>query len=255
MQVNLKENSSDREYEKPNILFIKTTDYAAFDTLTAELEQYVNIFDVSSSDIELKSFLDQKLHGFIIQSRTESAGIIRELDKVFPDYPVVFEHDLDEENKREKFLTQIFTLADFELVIRNNTVKDLVEFQSKNKYLLMASHQRNQKILGSIAANKDHTETGMLIDRYQKTLVKTINTETDKGRNINMLTHMFGYFKEELDSVSKKDFLESLEKYRSAEISYRKPLMMIYKWAVEFSSDYIMLQTVFYPYPEKLIRQ
>ena len=72
----------------------------------------------------------------------------------------IFASSIEEEGRlsnfiiREHFFTRLFTIAYYKMIKRNKNMKDLVSFQSDNKYLFMAYNQVKQKELGRIIANQ-----------------------------------------------------------------------------------------------------
>ncbi len=56
------------------------------------------------------------------------------------------------------------------MIKHNKNMKDLVSFQSDNKYLFMAYNQVKQKELGRIIANQKNETIEIVFDNYEKTL-------------------------------------------------------------------------------------
>ncbi len=86
-------------------------------------------------------------------------------------------------------------MAEYDIVIKQQSMKGLIEFHSNNKYLLMAYHQKYQKELGKIVANHEKKPIEGLINEYLVMLKKALAKPLRRGTNINMLMHLFGYFK------------------------------------------------------------
>jgi uncharacterized protein YbgA (DUF1722 family)/uncharacterized protein YbbK (DUF523 family) len=236
--------------------------------VTEKMEQYAKKY-VS----ELK---DRNIHGFILKSRSPSCGIKdvktyktvgktpstgdktrgffgRVILENYDGYPIEDEGRLMNYNIREHFLTQIYTLMDFDEVIEKNTMKALIDFHSKNKYLLMAYHQMRQRELGKIVANHENKKVNDVIHSYGELLRRSLEKPLRRGTNINMLMHLFGYFKKDLSASEKAYFLDTLEKYHLKKVPFSVPIAIIHAWVIRFDEKYLKQQTIFEPYPSEIL--
>ncbi len=230
----------------------------------------------SFTDGYIKKMTSMGLNGAILKSRSPSCGIkdvkmYKDIGKspsagvktqgffggsvvdTFPGLAVEDEGRLTNFNIREHFLTRIYTMAQFDLVRREGTIKGLVKFQSRHKYLLMAYHQANQKKLGGIVANHNKLPIKVVLDQYEEVLQHALASPLRHGRNTNMLLHIFGYFKEELSAEEKGYFLDVLEDYNDKKVPFSVPLTVLRGWVVRFDEPYLKLQSIFEPFPKELI--
>ena len=74
-------------------------------------------------------------------------------------------------------------------------MKELVSFQSDNKYLFMAYNQVKQKELGRIIANQKNEKIEVVFENYEKTLYELFMRAPRYTSNVNVCEHIFGYFK------------------------------------------------------------
>jgi len=186
-----------------------------------------------------QSLMNEKTRGFF------GREVVKQLEGI----PIEDEGRLRNYNIREQFLTSIFTLKDYDEVIEKNTIKSLIDFHSKNKYLLMVYNQNNQKLMGKIVANENKDPINILIQEYLVLLKKTLSTPLKRGSNINMIMHLFGYFKNDLSKEEKAYFLDVLEQYSLKEVPFSVPISIIYTWTLRFNQKYLKTQTIFKPYP------
>jgi uncharacterized protein YbgA (DUF1722 family)/uncharacterized protein YbbK (DUF523 family) len=218
----------------------------------------------------------RRLHGFILKSRSPSCGVKdvklyktvgksaalgektggffgKAIIEAFEGLPIEDEGRLRNYNIREHFLTRIFTLHQFATVIEKNTMKALIEFHSHNKYLLMAYHQLNQKKLGKIVANHSDNAVDEVIAAYYQLLQKSLSTPLRRSGNMNMLMHLLGYFKNDLEKEEKAYFLDVLEQYSMKKVPFSVPIAIIYAWVIRFDETYLKEQTIFRPYPLEIL--
>ncbi|MGQ9639526.1 MAG: DUF1722 domain-containing protein, partial [Candidatus Bathyarchaeia archaeon] len=71
---------------------------------------------------------------------------------------------------REHFLTKLYTHANFRIVKKSTSIRQLVRFHSENKLLLAAYNQKELKILGRIVANQEDVPFIQLIEFYLRAL-------------------------------------------------------------------------------------
>jgi uncharacterized protein YbgA (DUF1722 family) len=154
---------------------------------------------------------------------------------------------------REHFLIRLFTLARFREVKRRQELDALIDFQSRNKYLFMSIHPQGQKELGRIAANPLNKETGLVLQEYESRLYQLLSSPLSRGKNVNVMLHIMGYFSNQLTQDEKTFFLSLLEKYRKGNQPHSCLIGVLQAWVVRFQEDYLMNQTFFEPYPEQLM--
>ena len=73
-----------------------------------------------------------------------------------------------------------FVLDRFQQVKKSNKIKELVEFQARNKFLIMAHNQEELKVLGRIVASNKKVIHSEMLKEYEKNLnICLQNTEVD----------------------------------------------------------------------------
>ena len=224
-----------------------------------------------------ESFLDslKAVDGFILKSGSPSSGfknvkMYPSIEKVasvgrspgffgeavlqkFPDLAIEDERRLLNPRIKEHFLTKLYTLASFRTVRKSGKVKDLVKFQSDNKYLLTAYNQKELRILGKIAANQEHKAIDELLKAYETHLYNALARTPSVGANINVMLKIMGYFSHQLSSDEKSFFLASVDKYRAGRLPQSAIFNILKAWIVRFKQEYLSSQTILEPYPEPLV--
>lgn len=223
----------------------------------------------------LGNLTEQDVDGFILKHRSPSCGINdvkiykgigksnvvpgkttgffgRTVEALFPNVPLENEGRLLNFNIREHFMIRIFMLRDFKGIKKSGKIAELIRFHSANKYLLMAFSQRYLSVLGKIAANRDGLDFKSLVALYEENLVKALEQPLSAPRNINVLLHVFGYFKNDLTSGEKSFFLENLQLYSQKRLPFSVMLGILKSWVVRFDVPYLKDQTLFEPFPAEL---
>jgi uncharacterized protein YbgA (DUF1722 family)/uncharacterized protein YbbK (DUF523 family) len=244
----------------------------------ARLVQPATDRDVSAEMLGFAGrFLDSlsAVDGFILKDRSPSCGIVNvkiypskeetppvgkgagffggEVLKRFPDVATEDEGRLTNFRIREHFLTKLYTTASFRGVKALSTMKDLVQFHTENKFLLMAYNQKELRLMGRIVANLDQRPVDEVILDYEDHLHRTLSRSPRYTSNINVLMHGLGYFSERLSPNERSFFLGTLEQYRAAKVPLSVPLSVLRSWIIRFENDYLLQQTFFEPYPAELM--
>ncbi len=160
---------------------------------------------------------------------------------------------------RQHFLTKLFTLAAFREL--RETVEGqegprlgpLVEFHTRNKWLLMAYHEPALRALGRLVANHDRRPTREVYAAYADGLAGALSRPAKYKSNINVLMHALGFVSDGLSSAEKAHFLDTLESYRRVKVPLSVPLAMVKSWGIRFEKDLLLEQTFLGPYPEALV--
>lgn len=222
-------------------------------------------------------FLDslKEVDGFILKGRSPSCGIkdvkvylgkekpigstkgsgifAAEVMKKYPYLAIEEEGRLTNFRIREHFLTKLYIMFNFRKVEKSKSMAELVKFQSDNKYLLMAYHQREQKLLGRVVANHDKKDFDELIEEYRDHLGIAFARPPRCSNYVNALMHIFGYFSENLSSKEKEFVLDSFDKYKKGSIPLSVPLNVLRSYTIKYEQPYLLQQSIWEPYPEDLM--
>ncbi|MBN2459987.1 MAG: DUF1722 domain-containing protein [Candidatus Cloacimonetes bacterium] len=215
-----------------------------------------------------------EIHGCILKSRSPSCGI-KDV-KIYPSagriaslpgsetglfgkkilhtlvgIPVEDEGRLTNLRLREHFLTSVYLLWDFDNL--ETSMKNLVSFHTRNKYLFMAYNQVKLKEAGKIVANHERLNVKDVFTSYRNKLVEIISKIPRYTSNINVLMHVFGYFRQNLSKDEKDYYFSNLELYRSRQLPLIALITIIRAWIERFDDKYLREQTFLQPYPVELI--
>lgn len=71
-------------------------------------------------------------------------------------------------------------------------------------------------------------------------------------KNTNVLMHMIGYFKKDLDPSEKRELLEIVDQYRRELIPLIVPITLIGHYVRKYDQSYLKEQTYLNPHPLEL---
>lgn len=160
-----------------------------------------------------KTFLTSlpQVDGFILKVRSPSCGLKRvniyksatgspikkgagifggAVLKMFPHAAVEDEGRLKNTRIREHFLTKLFMLTRFRQIKSiESSMKGLVQFHTKNKFLLMAYNQKEMRILGRITANPEKKSFSAVVSEYERHLWNVLGKAPRYTSVINVCMH------------------------------------------------------------------
>jgi uncharacterized protein YbgA (DUF1722 family)/uncharacterized protein YbbK (DUF523 family) len=211
--------------------------------------------------------------GFIFKSRSPSSGMERvkvydekgmaekkgvgvfaqALMMRLPLLPVEEDGRLQDIQLRENFIVRIFAYRRWrELIAGGATAGRLVDFQRRHKLLLMAHSPEMARQLGKLAAQAGARPVGDILPEYEKLFMAALKQKATVRKNVNVLQHMFGYFKKQLDDFEKKELLGLIEQYRQNLVPLIVPLTMLKHYIDKFRQPYLHEQYYLDPHPLEL---
>ncbi|MEN8718005.1 MAG: DUF523 and DUF1722 domain-containing protein [Sulfurovum sp.] len=231
-------------------------------------EPLENVCDDISDEIETYG-----LSGFILKSGSPTCGLARvkvykevkapsenkgvgifakKLQEKYPYLPIEEEGRLNDAWLRENFLMQVYAYADLhEMIATNPSYKDLVQFHTKYKYLIMAKSELSYKILGNLVANHDNKSIEDILIQYRQEFLIAINKKGSVAKTYNVLQHIFGYFKKLISNEEKEVILETLNEYKEKIIPLIAVVKIINIYVKRFDVEYLKTQKFLNPYPSE----
>ncbi|HSQ34792.1 MAG TPA: DUF523 and DUF1722 domain-containing protein [Candidatus Binatia bacterium] len=215
----------------------------------------------------------ENLCGFIFKSKSPSSGMervkvynekgmaekngvgifARALMARLPLLPVEEEGRLQDIPLRENFIVRIFVYRRWrELLAIGATAGRLVDFQRRHKLLLMAHSPELARQLGKLVAAAGTRAPEGLFNEYEKLLLTALKQKATVSKNVNVLQHMFGYFKKQLDDFEKRELLAVIENYRQNLIPLIVPLTLLKHYIDKFQQSYLSDQYYLDPHPLEL---
>jgi len=171
----------------------------------------------------------------------------------FPLTPVEEDGRLHDPVLRENFIERIFALRRMAKVSQGgNSLRAIVDFHAHNKLLIMSHSPKHLQEMGRLVANTKDSVPQRLINRYQELLMEALKLKATAKKNTNVLMHMFGYFKKDLDPSEKQEVLEIVDEYRRELIPLIVPITLISHYVRKYDQPYLKEQTYLKPHPLEL---
>lgn len=155
----------------------------------------------------------------------------------FPELPVIEDGMLNDRFLRERFLNRIFIARRWhEGDGRPRTRKWLSDFQSVHKLTLMSHAPGRYAELGRLVESGDS-------EAYRHKLNELLQLMPTVRKHVNVMQHILGYFKSELETWEKAEVLDAIEGYRAERLQIAVPLTLLRHYAKKYRKDYLEKQT------------
>ena len=167
-----------------------------------------------------------------------------------PGLPVIEEGRLTDPEQREQFVMRIFALFHWRQVPTKTSA--IQKFHQNYKLLLMAHSPMLYQKLGGIAANSGKQPPAEVRDSYENFFVEALRQPSSVRKRVNVLQHMFGYFRGKISEREKRSLLKAIEEYSQGESSFLASLKLIEHVVSSLPVPYLEGQILFEPYPKAL---
>ncbi|MGE8150553.1 YbgA family protein [Pseudomonas vancouverensis] len=170
-----------------------------------------------------------------------------------PDLPVEEDGRLNDPVLRENFLTRVYAYSAWQQILRQGlTRRDLTEFHSRYKYLLMAHDPVQYKALGHLLGNMSDTHPDELGPRYFSELMAALKKCATRRTHTNVLQHLSGYLKRAISAEDKVEMQHVIRQYHQGFVPLVVPLTLLKHHFRRHPDPYIAQQVYLQPHPENL---
>ncbi len=171
----------------------------------------------------------------------------------FPLLPVEDEGRLHDAGLRENFIERIFTLQRWREIRNTKTVRGaLVDFHARHKLLLLSHSTKLYQAMGKLVAAQKSLSIQDLLQQYELLLMEALKLKTTPKKNVNVLQHMMGYFRQQLSADEKKELLDIIDHYQKGFLPLIVPLTLINHYVRKFDQPYLKQQVYLNPHPLEL---
>jgi uncharacterized protein YbgA (DUF1722 family)/uncharacterized protein YbbK (DUF523 family) len=186
--------------------------------------------------------------------RSGTGLFAREIIEAHPLLPVEEEGRLNDAALRDNFITRVYAYARWKALLGRGLSKPgLLEFHSSHKYLLMSHSLVAYKQLGQLLSDLTRASLTEIADSYIAGFMHALGTPATRKRHSNVLQHLLGYLKRDLDRARRTDLNETIEAYRRGEFPLVVPIRMLQHHFRVSSHPYIDQQVYLNPYPQALL--
>jgi uncharacterized protein YbgA (DUF1722 family)/uncharacterized protein YbbK (DUF523 family) len=172
----------------------------------------------------------------------------------FPLLPVEEEGRLNDPRLRENFIERVFAYRRLrDLFSGSWSLGSLVRFHTAHKMALLAHSTTRYNDLGRLVARGRELTRRELRAAYESGFMDTLRIVATTRRHTNVLTHMMGHLKRQLDPASKQELVATIEEYRRGLVPLVVPLTLLRHYVRVHGIAYLAGQTYLEPHPRELM--
>ena len=172
----------------------------------------------------------------------------------FPDLPVEEEGRLSDPRLRENFVERVFAYWRLRGLFSGKwNVGALVQFHTAHKLILMAHFPEAYQRLGRLVARARTVPRADIEQRYSAAFMAALTVIATPGRHVNVMQHMAGYFKEQLDKESKAELVAAIDDYRRRLVPLIVPITLFRHYVRLYRVPYLAGQLYLDPHPKELM--
>jgi uncharacterized protein YbgA (DUF1722 family)/uncharacterized protein YbbK (DUF523 family) len=214
------------------------------------------------------------LSGYVLKKDSPSCGMTRV--KVFPSAPGVSERTgtglfaaalmarcpslpVEEDGRlldprlRENFVERVFAYHRLQATFaRRWTVGDLVRFHTAHKLVLLAHEPTAYTALGRLVASASSAPRAEVRASYERGFMAALAKVATPGRHANVLQHMAGYFKKDLDEDSRAELQQLIDDHRRGLVPLVVPVTLVRHHVRRLGVSYLAGQVYLSPHPKEL---
>lgn len=171
-----------------------------------------------------------------------------------PNLPVEEEGRLGDPWIRENFIKRVFILNRWKQICKSGlNWPAMMAFHGQHKLILFSHNQTLARALGK----KLSTATDQPLEEFAQTyiaeLMGILKIPSKRSNHVNVLEHIRGYLKTELDKDDKQELTDSIENYRLGQLPLIVPITLLRHHFRKFPNDYIEKSYYMQPHPEQLM--
>ncbi|KJF88285.1 DUF1722 domain-containing protein [Photobacterium phosphoreum] len=228
---------------------------------------------IAFADSQLPSF--EHLRGYIVCAKSPTCGMERvklyldngnsvaggsvgiytqRLMDRMPWLPIEEDGRLQDPVLRENFIFRIYALDDLYRSIADGVTRDsIIKFHSRYKLCLMAHDPQAYRVLGPFVSDiHKWDDLNAFFVEYRQLFMDALKQRASRKNNTNVLMHIQGYFKRDLDKPQKAEFRDVIMRYRDGNLPLIAALTLINHHLKVHPDSYLSDQAYLELYPESL---
>lgn len=171
----------------------------------------------------------------------------------FPNLPVEEEGRLGDARLRENFIQRVFVYHHWcTQVAPGLGIAALTAFHARIKLTLMSHDQDSARGLGKLAATADNHNLAQVADEYIGGVMTCLRKVATRNNHVNVLQHIQGYLKKDLDGDDKAELVETIGQYHRGEVPLIVPVTLLRHHFRRHRDAYIENSWYMAPYPGEL---
>ena len=222
---------------------------------------------------EAQKSWQEKIFGYIVKKDSPSCGMERvrvwskdqaqrrgtglyteTMMRNFPQLPVEEEGRLGDPLLRENFIQRVYVYKRWRDMHDEGLDWDaLTDFHARHKLILFSHNQELGRQLGRELAEAHKQPLEEYAPSYLAQLMKILKITARRSNYVNVLEHIRGYLKHEMDSDDKAELTGSIENYRRGLLPLIVPITLLRHHFRKTPNEYIERSYYMRPHPDELM--
>ncbi len=179
-----------------------------------------------------------------------------EVLQAFPNLPVEEEGRLGDARLRENFVKRVFIYKRWQELRKTDTdKKSLVDFHARHKLIFMSHNQVQARKLGQLVSQIGTMNLQDYCSQYIAAVTDLLRKPSSTKNHANVLKHIQGYLKRDLDAGDKAELVETIEQYRLGYLPLIVPITILRHHFRKNPDPYIEQSYYMQPHPSELMLQ
>ena len=182
-------------------------------------------------------------------------GIYAEvLQRNFPSLPIEEEGRLGDPVLRENFIKRVFAFRHWrDLEAEGFSMHKLTDFHAQYKYVLLSHNQHRTRALGKRLADAGKEPIDEVTQWYFAEFMSILKQRATRKNHVNVLQHLQGFLKEDLDKEDKKELTEVIEDYRRELLPLIVPVVLLRHHFRRHPKPFVERSRYLQPHPSELM--
>jgi uncharacterized protein YbgA (DUF1722 family)/uncharacterized protein YbbK (DUF523 family) len=196
-----------------------------------------------------------KVYGADGAPRPVGRGLFaRALIEALPLLPVEEEGRLNDPVLRDNFITRVFSYRRLTALREHGPAPaDVVAFHAAHKYLLLSHSPAHAARLGRLVASAPRGDRARWLEEYGAAFMRTLAVRATRARHVNVLQHIAGFFKRQLDAADKRELAGLIGDYARGLVPLIVPITLVNHHVSRFDVPYVADQVYLHPHPKELM--
>jgi uncharacterized protein YbgA (DUF1722 family)/uncharacterized protein YbbK (DUF523 family) len=171
----------------------------------------------------------------------------------FPQVPIEEDGRLNDSAIRENFIERIFALRRWRLMAaERKSLGKVVAFHTAHKLQIMSHSVKQYREMGRVVAHGKELDIQLLYIQYESLFMQALSLKATVKKNVNVLQHMAGYFKKQLNKDEKQELQEVIEQYHNHLTPLIVPITLVNHYVRKYDQEYLKNQFYLHPHPIEL---
>lgn len=223
----------------------------------------------------IAALADLRLDGYVFKKNSPSCGLhrvrvyddhgraerkgrgmfARMVTDAFPLLPVEEDGRLNDPRLRENFIERVFAHRRWRHFLEEEpSPRGLVAFHTSVKLAVLAHSPEHYRRLGRVVADAGGDDFPARLDAYASLFHEALRELATPGRHRNVMEHLAGFLKEELDARDKRELAGAIEDYHRGLLPLVVPLTLLrHHLGRHDVPAWVHEQVYLEPYPRELM--